>query len=310
MKPYGIPIDQHAIYLTSVHGRKLLEGDSRVAVCTDCHGTHRVLSRSDPRSPVYRQNIPQTCGRCHEDAQVMKHYDLSANAVSEYRQGVHGQALLEMHDPKAPECTRCHGTHGAGPPGLGNVAKVCGQCHTKTLEWFRLSPHKEVMAAGGKAECASCHGNHRVERAGHQMWGSSCTACHDADSPAVERAGKIQALFTQAEAELEKAKDAIDDARRIPLDVGDYEARLGDSLTYLVEARPLSHNLSVEDVEDLTRRSRSISLEVQSDIHEKLGVFRGRIIVLIMVWFYILITVGVVIRYRRRLEDRKANQAE
>ena len=231
MRPYGIPTDQHALYLTSAHGKKLMQGDTRVAVCTDCHGNHRVLSAKDPASPVFRQNIPDTCGRCHENANLMKVYGLSANIVAEYRQSVHGKALFEKHSTQAPDCTRCHGTHGAAPPGIGNVAKVCGQCHTRTLEAFRDSPHKDALTAGTQSECASCHGNHRIEPAGHQMWASSCTACHGNGEPAIDRGKKIQALFVQAEGETEKAKLSIEEARRIPLDVSDYEARLSDSLT-------------------------------------------------------------------------------
>ncbi len=309
MKPYGIPIDQHALYLTSVHGKKFMQGDMRVAVCSDCHGAHRVLATADPRSPVYRENIPQTCGRCHENAELMKAYNRSSGVVSDYCQSAHGQGLLERHNRQSPDCTRCHGTHGAAPPGTGNVAKVCGQCHTKTLEAFRHSPHAEAMATGHQGECASCHSNHRIERAGHQMWASACSSCHEQNAAATDRGNKIQALFMQAEAEQQKARSLIEEARRIPLAVGDYEARLSDSLTYLFEARPLSHNLSLEDMEDLTRRARSIALEVQSDIHEKMSVFRGRFIVLSVVWFYILISIAAAVRFRRTLEKKRAKPA-
>jgi hypothetical protein len=307
MKPYGIPTDQFALYRTSVHGQKWMQGDARVAVCSDCHGAHRVLSADDPKSPVYHENIPQTCGKCHSNAEMMTPYGLETNIVDEYKASVHGTGLLERHNRQAPECTRCHGTHGAAPPGIGDVAKVCGQCHTKTLDSFRRSPHTTVMAAGKQSECASCHSNHRIERASHQMWGTSCTSCHESGSPEADRGNKIQALFLQAESELEKARAAIDGAKRIPLDVSDYETRLSDARTYLVEARPVSHNFSVDDVEDLTRRARSIALEVESDVHQKMGVFRGRTIVLILVLFYILISIGVVTGYRRRLEARRRN---
>ena len=77
----------------------------------------------------------------------------------------------------------------------------------------------------------------------------------------------------------------------------------------MVEARPLSHNLSVDDVEELTRRSRSIAQEVQSEIHERVNVFRGRYIVLSIVWFYILISIAAVYKFRRVLERRRADRA-
>lgn len=308
MKPYGIPTDQFALYSTSVHGQKWMQGDARVAVCSDCHGSHRVLAPEDPKSPVFRENITATCGKCHSNPDLMKDYNLSASIVEEYRQSVHGEALLERHNRQAPDCTRCHGTHGAAPPGIGDVSKVCGQCHTKTLESFRRGPHKTLMVAGKQTECASCHSNHRIEHASHQLWSTSCTACHQSDTPEADRGSKIQNLFLQADSEIDKARSTIDDAKRIPLDVSDYEVRLSDARTYLVEARPVSHNFSVEEVEDLTRRARSISLEIQSDVHQKMSVFRGRTIVLILVLFYILISIGVVVRYRRHLEAHRASR--
>ena len=310
MKPYGIPTDQFALYRISGHGQKWMQGDTRVAVCGDCHGSHRILPAADPKSPVYHGNIPQTCGKCHANAETMKGYGLETNIVEEYKSSVHGQGLLERHNRQAPDCTRCHGTHGAAPPGAGNVATVCGQCHTKTLEAFRNSPHKTVMAVGKQSECASCHGNHSIAQASHEMWGTSCTNCHQNGSPEADRGNKIQTLFLQAETELEKARIALDGAKRIPLDVSDYETRLSDARTYLVEARPVSHNFSVDDVEDLTRRARSIALEVESEVHQKLGVFRGRTIVLLLVLFYILISIGVVTGFRRRLEAKRDMKLE
>jgi hypothetical protein len=164
------------------------------------------------------------------------------------------------------------------------------------------------MSEGKQTECATCHSNHRVERASHQLWSTSCTTCHEKGSEQADRGDKIQNLFLQAEDQMEKARVAIDDAKRIPLDVSDYETRLSDARTYLVEARPVSHDIAVDDVEDLTRRARSIALEIQSEVLQKMGVFRGRTIVLLLVLFYILISIGVVTGYRRRLEARRGTR--
>jgi hypothetical protein len=35
-------VDQEAEYWTSGHGKKLKEGDQKVAICTSCHGSHRL----------------------------------------------------------------------------------------------------------------------------------------------------------------------------------------------------------------------------------------------------------------------------
>ena len=50
-------------YQESVHGRLVAAGNTRAAVCSDCHGNHDIRRPSDPTSPVFRANIPKTCGR-------------------------------------------------------------------------------------------------------------------------------------------------------------------------------------------------------------------------------------------------------
>ena len=88
----------------------------------------------------------------------MASYGLPADVVEEYESSVHAEALHQRGDPQAPDCSRCHGNHGAAPPGTGDVSKVCGQCHRHTRDAFRLGPHRAVVAAGGQRECAACHG--------------------------------------------------------------------------------------------------------------------------------------------------------
>ena len=44
--------DQLDQYHTSMHGKRLAAGDTKVAVCTDCHSVHDLRPPSDPRSTV------------------------------------------------------------------------------------------------------------------------------------------------------------------------------------------------------------------------------------------------------------------
>ena len=46
----SLRVDQMALYWTSEHGQLLKEGDTKVAICTDCHGTHNIQSASHPKS--------------------------------------------------------------------------------------------------------------------------------------------------------------------------------------------------------------------------------------------------------------------
>ncbi len=299
MKPYGIPIDQYALYLTSAHGQRLLQGDNRVAVCSDCHDAHRVLPVRDARSPVHFENIPNTCGRCHADETLMRMYGLPATVVDDYRDSVHGRALLERHNHRAPDCARCHGTHGAAPPGAGNAEKVCGQCHTRTMAFFREGPHGHTPAKRTHVACVDCHGYHRIEPPTHDLLTTSCGQCHTGDSPALRRGRRIRQLLIEAEAAIARAQQAIAAARAIPLDVRDYASWWTDAWTHLVEARIVTHTLSLDMVADHTRSARSIAREIQSEIYRKIRIFRSRYIILIIIWFYILITITVVHHYRQ-----------
>lgn len=52
----------------SFHGRKLVLGHTKVPVCTSCHGSHNIMTKTDPTSPVFGKNKIETCGKCHKGA--------------------------------------------------------------------------------------------------------------------------------------------------------------------------------------------------------------------------------------------------
>ena len=54
-------VDQYTEYLTSVHGKKYVAGDTSVATCIDCHGAHGVRAVKDPNGQVYATNVAATC---------------------------------------------------------------------------------------------------------------------------------------------------------------------------------------------------------------------------------------------------------
>ena len=302
MRPYNLTTDQLALYQTSRHGRRLAAGDERVAVCTDCHGVHDIRRRSDPQSRVFPANVPTTCARCHADAALMARYGLQADAYDDYSQSVHGKAFLEKGDRSAPECTRCHGSHGATPPGVGDVDKVCGQCHATTRAFFLQGPHKQAMDAAGLPECASCHDHHLVQPAGAAFLDSICLKCHDPNSAQEQLAMTLKTLFTGAADEIEKARTLVDRASAVPFYVEDYRARLEEARTSLTEAYPAMHALEVMPVRDLTSQARGIAREVESEVEAKLEGLAWRRIGLLVFWFYLLLTVAVLARFRKRAE--------
>jgi predicted CXXCH cytochrome family protein len=300
MRPYNLPTDQLALYQTSRHGRKLAEGDDRVAVCTDCHGAHDIRGRSDPQSRVFPANIPATCARCHADAALMARFGLKATAFDDYSKSVHGKAFLVKGDRSAPECTRCHGSHGATPPGVGDVDKVCGQCHATTRAFFLQGPHKQAMEAAGLPECASCHDHHQIQAAGPALLDTACLKCHDQDSDQVRLAQTFKTLFAGAAEEIDRARILVDRAAAVPFYVEDYRARLEEARTSLTESYPAMHALAVTPVRDLTAQARGIAREVESEVEAKLKGLGWRRVGLLVFWFYLLLTVAVLARFRRR----------
>ena len=156
MNPYGLRTDQLARYWTSGHGKALAAtGDERVAVCTDCHGWHKILSGRELASKTHPLNVPGTCALCHADPELMAKYDLPVQVVEEYRLSVHGRLLFEQQDTGAPTCATCHGNHSAMPPGFATVGAVCGRCHERAAETFATSIHAEQEEHRG---CVQCHG--------------------------------------------------------------------------------------------------------------------------------------------------------
>lgn len=55
-------------YRDTFHGQVTALGFTRVARCSDCHGSHRILPVSDPRSSISPSNRVVTCQKCHPKA--------------------------------------------------------------------------------------------------------------------------------------------------------------------------------------------------------------------------------------------------
>jgi hypothetical protein len=83
MRDGGQSAQMVASYESSVHGHAVAAGSEKAAVCTDCHGTHEILDAKDAKSPIFKFNVPTTCGQCH-------------NAISkEFQESIHGQAVAK-----------------------------------------------------------------------------------------------------------------------------------------------------------------------------------------------------------------------
>lgn len=70
MARYNVPAGQVRSFQDSIHGIALEFGSTRVANCASCHGFHDILPSVNTQSSVHPDNLPQTCGQCHEGAGV------------------------------------------------------------------------------------------------------------------------------------------------------------------------------------------------------------------------------------------------
>lgn len=174
--------DQLSQYKTSVHGKLFAKGDTKVAVCIDCHGLHGLRPASDSRSKVHPLNIAATCSRCHADAAYMKSYGIPTDQFAQYSTSVHHEALAVRGDLSAPTCTTCHGNHGAAPPGVDAVQNVCSKCHVFQDQMYEKSRHKIAFQSAGLPGCVVCHSNHGISHPTDAKLGTGpqavCMRCH------------------------------------------------------------------------------------------------------------------------------------
>jgi cytochrome b subunit of formate dehydrogenase len=171
MEPSGQGTQPYLSYQASVHGQAVAKGVEKAAVCTDCHGSHEILGAGDPKSSIFKFNVPKTCGTCHGPVQQA------------FDQSIHGQAIARGQW-QAPVCTDCHGIHSIqshkdadSPVSATNLAQeTCARCHEGVrlsrefgfegarISTYLASYHGLASRRGSTvvANCASCHGVHNI----------------------------------------------------------------------------------------------------------------------------------------------------
>ena len=171
MEAGGLSSQPFTSYQESVHGRAVAAGSDKAAVCTDCHGSHEILTAGDTKSPIFKFNVPLTCAKCHESVE------------KEYAESIHGKAITRGNW-QAPVCTDCHGIHTIkshvdpkSTVSAQNVARLtCARCHegvrlsqefgvpSGRVRTYLESYHGLASQRGSAvvANCASCHGVHNI----------------------------------------------------------------------------------------------------------------------------------------------------
>jgi hypothetical protein len=251
----GLRTDQLSQYWTSIHGKRLLQGDTKVAACVDCHGVHNILAVSDARAPVYPTHVAGTCAHCHADAAYMKGYKIPTNQFALYQKSVHAQALAEG-DTSAPTCNTCHGNHGAAPPGVSSVENVCGTCHVVNQQLFEKSPHQAAFTKMGLPGCVQCHSNHEILTPSDAWVGvgpkSTCGTCHTAGDKGYAAAQEMAGGIARFKTFYQRAEDILNTAERSGMEVSSAQVELTSAHESLIKARVAIHAFDPAQISTLT----------------------------------------------------------
>jgi hypothetical protein len=238
--------DQLAEYHTSVHGKRLVAGDTKVAVCIDCHSVHDIRPPSDPRSTVNPVNVATTCSRCHADANYMKQYGIPTDQFAKYNTSVHHDALAVRGDLSAPTCTTCHGNHGAVPPGVDKVQNVCANCHVFQAQMYAKSTHSRVFQDKGLPGCVVCHTNHGIHMPSDAMLSTGpsgvCMRCHAPGDHCDRARASILANLTQLDGTIKQADDALRLAESSGMEVSEARLSQDQARDALTKARVTIHS--------------------------------------------------------------------
>ncbi len=241
--------DQLDQYHTSVHGKRLAAGDTKVAVCVDCHSVHDIRPPSDPRSTVNPVNVAKTCSRCHSDAVYMKPYGIPTDQFANYSTSVHHDALAVRGDLSAPTCTTCHGNHGAVPPGVDKVQNVCANCHVFQAQMYQKSTHAKAFQDKGLPGCVVCHTNHGIHQPSDVMLsagpGGVCMRCHAPGDHCDRARASILNGLTQLDLSIGSADKALSRAESAGMEVSEARLSQDQARDALTKARVTIHSFQI-----------------------------------------------------------------
>ncbi len=120
-------------YMTSVHGKEIGLGNTRAAVCSDCHSAHNIDVSNDVSG---RLAITAECGNCHQEQ------------LESYMDTYHGK-ITRLGYGETAKCSDCHGSHSikrvteeSSRVHNGNRLKTCQACHENATEGYvTFQPH-------------------------------------------------------------------------------------------------------------------------------------------------------------------------
>jgi hypothetical protein len=200
--------DQAGPHATSAHARAGIS-------CVDCHGGNPKAEdieahlTDDFHRPENKQQIAESCARCHSDVRRMNPYGLPTDQLERYKTSRHGEKLFGEGDQRVAGCTDCHGVHDILKPDSPdsrvhprNIPQMCGSCHSDAklmrsyglpsdvVDEYRKSHHATMLFDHGDLTaptCVTCHGNHGAMPPGTVEVGQVCGQCHGRERDLFEK---------------------------------------------------------------------------------------------------------------------------
>jgi Cytochrome c554 and c-prime len=291
MRQFGLRSDEMAALHTSRHGQLLERGDQDAPTCTDCHEAHLIRRSTDARSNTNPLNIPGLCATCHADAERMRPYGIPTDQFAQYSESAHGEALFQQRNFAAPTCVGCHGSHSALPPGVTQVADVCGRCHELVRNAFDRGPHAAVAARGVISGCTACHSNHGTEHVAPESVAEACGRCHVAGTAPAAVADSLEARVLEVTAAMERGREAMARLELAGRPLADAKLRYRSALTAYRQLAQVQHSLQLDALEDLTLQVLSAVQTIEEAADVAAEQRWEHKLLLIPVWFLALAVV-------------------
>jgi uncharacterized protein with PIN domain len=182
------------IFQKSIHGVLDAKNDSNAPTCKECHGSHGVLGKANPKSATFPTNVPSLCARCHREGEkaAVRYVGSEHQIIKHYTLSIHGKGLMQSGLTVTAMCTSCHTAHNVRPSAdslssvnRANVPTTCGQCHHGIEGQFEASVHSPLVTHTTKPlpVCTDCHSAHTIRRTdlgGFQLEiMNQCGRCHE-----------------------------------------------------------------------------------------------------------------------------------